>query len=167
MTINRCSSENNEKWPTNLFHLNTSNIITISEIVLFFRGCSTRAPTHNILFFIMREVYFQSPDLFYSNFTSLFISNLSHYFTPIIIVITLTSSLFLHKESAAEISCFITTKLGSITGTLTADVRSDFEPEDEGFSDINNVEKVLSAILTALHTLLKSQKTSVVDNSII
>ena len=87
--------------------------------------------------------------------------------TPIIIITMPTSPLFLHGEPAAEISCFATTKLGPITGTLMADVCCDFKPEDEGFSDIDGVEEVLSAILTASHTLLESRETSVIDNSVI
>lgn len=61
----------------------------------------------------------------------------------------LTSPLFLHGEAAAEISWFVTTKLRLIIDTLMTDVRSDSEPEDEEFYDIDNVEEVLSAISRA------------------
>ena len=78
-----------------------------------------------------------------------------------------TSPLFLHGEAAAEISWFVTTKLGPITGTLMADVRSDSEPEDEGFYDIDSVEEVLSAVPRVSHKFPENRENSIDDSSVI
>ena len=59
------------------------------------------------------------------------------------------------------------TKLGPITGTLMADLRSNLEPEDEEFSDIDGFKETLSAVLTAVHGSPENRETSVIDNLVV